>query len=153
MASNDPGDPGMHCPRCGNRIASRISQLLSVSVVCVRCSLKLEVDWSASSVASDALRQFDQRLKQIGAAVHLRKAIGVIGGKLAQLRAALRAYLGQDPILLGISSGPIFYEECPPAPVKRIATANLAGVDCTIVLGCGDTNGLRRLRELLESRS
>jgi hypothetical protein len=144
----------MTCPGCRKRIAVTLTQLLEgSSPVCGGCGLKLQLDRSVSQRALAALQEFDRRLRQIGTAARVRRIIGAIGGAFCRVASALGLGGRQEPIVLGIGRSLVFQPDCPPVESGMVVTAKLGGLDCTLQLGRGETDGLRRLRELLETGS
>jgi len=147
-------EPGMACPGCRKRIVVTMTQLLAgSSPVCGSCGLKLELDPSVSQRALAALREFDRRLRRIGAAAQVRKVIGAIGGVFCRVASVLGLGGRRELIVLGIGRSLVFQPECPPVESSMVVTAKLGGLDCTLQLARGETDGLRRLRELLETGS
>lgn len=59
-------NPGLNCPKCGFKIQVSIKQLLTKQgIVCPVCGLKLNIDDQKSKNALDALKDFDDKMKQI----------------------------------------------------------------------------------------
>ncbi len=52
---------GFPCPRCQNRITATIVQLLSGSVTCPTCTLKLEMDQKGSAETLEKLNNFQKK--------------------------------------------------------------------------------------------
>lgn len=57
-------NPGLNCPKCGQKIAISIEQLISKSeIICPACGLQLNVDGEKSANALGALKTFNEKLK------------------------------------------------------------------------------------------